>query len=442
MRSILSACSFLLLAVSASAQTVYVNAAAGGGGNGASWATAYQTLQAGLAAATPGSKVWVALGTYSGTFSVPAGVTVLGGFTSGDTRLTQRHTVTKRVTLDGGGTQRVVTLGSGAVLDGVLVQNGRGGAPGGGGLLIDGVATVRNCIFRLNTDTVGKGAAILVRNGAAPALENVLVYSNGGAGSGAALEIDAAAGSYVNLTIADNLATGMRFGGGSQPVIANTIFARNSGHGIEHLSASDAPTLAGGLFHNNTVSLYRHVGQNLTTIAAVNALAFASGNVAGDPAFASGSDYRLTAASAALDAGHSNHAPADRQDLWRNGRDSDGNLDAVLRIDIGAHEFTNVTLAMTQHAGHGHLHPLLSGTAGLQAALLLSTGQTVGFEFVPWGWFFLDPVLVYAFPAVTLPKTMTIDIPQGLSGAVFQWQAVVAGGSSLNFSEPADLQID
>jgi parallel beta-helix repeat protein len=434
----------LLLAGAAPAQIVYVDAAAAAGGNGASWATAFQTLQAGLAAAGSGSRVWVAAGTYSGTFAVPASVTVLGGFSAGDSRLTQRHTVIKRVTLDGGGTQRVLTLGNGAVLDGVLVQNGRAGAPGGGGLLIDGIAaaTVRNCIFRLNTDTVGKGAAILVRNNANPTFESCLLYSNGSAGSGAALAIDGGLGTFLNLTIADNFVTGIRFQGGSHPTFFNTIIAGNSGDGIDHVDAADAPTLENNLFEGNTGAIYRHLGQALTTIAQVNALPLAANNIAGSPAFASGSDYRLTAASAAVDAGHPSQAPADRQDLWRNGRDSDGDLDASLRIDVGAHEFTNVALSMTQHASHGHLHPLLSGTAGLPAALLLSIGQTAGFRFVPWGYLFLDPGVLVALPAGALPKTMTIDIPQGLAGAVFHWQAVAAGGSSLNFSEPADLQIE
>jgi hypothetical protein len=432
-----------LLAGAAGAQVVYVDAAATSGGNGASWATAHNTLQAGLAAAAPGSKVWVALGTYSGTFAVPANVTVLGGFSPGDTRLSQRHTVTKRVTLDGGATQRVVTLGSGAVLDGVLVQNGRAGAPGGGGLLIDGVAAiVRNCIFRLNTDTAGKGAAILVRNNANPTFENCLLYANGDAGSGAALALDGGLGTYLNLTIADNFVAGIRLRGGSHPTFFDTIIAGNSGDGIDHVDAAAAPTLENNLFHGNAGAIYRHLGQALTTIAQVNALPLAANNLAGNPAFVSGSDYRLTSASAALDAGHPSQAPADRQDLWRNGRDSDGDLDANLRIDIGAHEFTNVTLAMTQHAGHGHLHPLLSGTAGLQAALLLSTGQTAGFRLVPWGYLFLDPSVLIALPAGALPKTMTIDVPQGLAGAVFHWQAVAIGGSTLNFSEPADLQIE
>lgn len=48
------------------AATIYVDAAAATGGNGASWATAFKTVARGLAAAGPGDTVEVAGGAYTG----------------------------------------------------------------------------------------------------------------------------------------------------------------------------------------------------------------------------------------------------------------------------------------------------------------------------------------------------------------------------------------
>src|SRR5580692_1541752 len=54
-----------LPAVQAASQVLYVRASAAAGGNGSSWATAFQSVQAAVTAAGAGSQVWVAAGTYT-----------------------------------------------------------------------------------------------------------------------------------------------------------------------------------------------------------------------------------------------------------------------------------------------------------------------------------------------------------------------------------------
>src|SRR5580698_4895653 len=54
-----------LPAVQAASQVLYVSASAPAGGNGSSWATAYQSIQTAVNAASSGSQLWVAAGTYS-----------------------------------------------------------------------------------------------------------------------------------------------------------------------------------------------------------------------------------------------------------------------------------------------------------------------------------------------------------------------------------------
>ncbi|MDX1421056.1 MAG: hypothetical protein R3181_13910, partial [Rubricoccaceae bacterium] len=84
-----------LLAPAAQAQAelrapavLHVDADAAPGGDGASWATAFDDLQDALAVAAPGDEVWVAEGTYkptdtgdrTATFALASGVALYGGF--------------------------------------------------------------------------------------------------------------------------------------------------------------------------------------------------------------------------------------------------------------------------------------------------------------------------------------------------------------------------
>lgn len=104
----------------ASAQTtIYVNAAAAPGGNGQSWATAYQDLQSAIneARAVPQAgrnvHIWVAQGTYfpserynppdprSVTFEAPVGVSIYGGFSGSETSIDQRNFTVFRTILSG-----------------------------------------------------------------------------------------------------------------------------------------------------------------------------------------------------------------------------------------------------------------------------------------------------------------------------------------------------
>lgn len=144
-------------------------------GDGRTWRRAFRTLGEGLAviAADPDlDELWVASGTYqpdeadgiSSSIVLPAGITLYGGFASGQSDPAERTLtgeVLERSLLDGGiggGTpeervRHVVIGAEGATLDGFTITAGwaRDGdwtSMGGGGLLIDGVAmTVRNCRF-------------------------------------------------------------------------------------------------------------------------------------------------------------------------------------------------------------------------------------------------------------------------------------------------------
>jgi predicted outer membrane repeat protein len=145
---------------------IYVNESAAPGGNGSSWAHAYNSLQSALTAASGSSspeQIWIAEGTYtpsqvyspsgvtggaSGlntpqleTFNLPNNVTLIGGFVAGDTSISQSDPSLHPTILNGSlgnGTDvyHVVTLGNDvsqtgvtATLENLTIENGDANGP-------------------------------------------------------------------------------------------------------------------------------------------------------------------------------------------------------------------------------------------------------------------------------------------------------------------------
>lgn len=447
MRSLLP---FALLATSvlatAHAQTTrYVNGSATGANTGVDWANAFTSLQAGLAASAPGDTLWVATGFYTGTFNIPAGVTVMGRFVPGDPSELMRE-VNFQTILHGLGAQRVVTMGAGSVIDGLSIQGGQAGAPGGGGLLIDGVSCkVRNCTFTLNNDSAGAGAAILVRNGANPRIENCLIYLNGDASSGAAIEIDGASGTYINNTIDTNEWSGIRIKGNATPAIYNNILSNNgivngrTARGIEQLNTSVNPTVGYNLFFNNNTSLYLHGSTELMSTAAVDALGYAHNSKAGDPQFAIPQfDYRFPVSSPCVDAGSPTQFPERTQCFFDNCRRINGDFDTTFDIDIGAYEYCDVELRLSRDT-HTHVHMHASSQLNLPIFTMLAffPSSVPGGLLIPgFGYFFIDVGILFVFP---LPPTSIFayggaGVPPGL---LFYFQMLTVNNNTLVLSNPA-----
>jgi len=97
----------LILASSAGAANVYVNAAATGSNSGTDWANAYTSLQSAMTAAVSGDVVHVAEGIYSpgalkaDSFQPASGVTMLGGYSKDYPGVLPRDPKTYRTILDG-----------------------------------------------------------------------------------------------------------------------------------------------------------------------------------------------------------------------------------------------------------------------------------------------------------------------------------------------------
>ena len=201
---LLSAFFVFVLGFGTAAQTIrYVKPTATGLGDGSSWINASGDLRAIINNAAPGNAIWVAAGMYhpsafdrSASFSMKNGVRIYGGFNGTETSLNQRNWTVNQSILSGDLPENDIIIGTGmsteiqynsdnsfhvisnqnldttAVLDGMYVQGGytdgsvlgaTNRSSGGGMLIENSAATIRNCTFRYN-HAISDGGAICVAN--------------------------------------------------------------------------------------------------------------------------------------------------------------------------------------------------------------------------------------------------------------------------------------
>lgn len=166
--------------------TWYVDATAPVGGNGLSWSASFPDLQSALSAATPGDVVRVAAGTYfpgpigsprSLTFTIPAGVTVLGGLQGRGSATPDvasanpsilhgdlgRNDLPNRVNRAENASSVVTSSAHGATIEGFTITAGQtqsGFAAGGSGIRITGGdIRVVDCRFLDNVSLASGGGA-------------------------------------------------------------------------------------------------------------------------------------------------------------------------------------------------------------------------------------------------------------------------------------------
>lgn len=193
----------LCLCAQAHAQVFVSATATDDSGDGLSWATAKRTLAGALAVAGTGTHVYVMAGEYAvaAELTIPAGVTVMGGYAPGSTGTdtTQRQypgansqwaDPSRCTILDADMAHRVATVQTGGRLEGCVVRHGKSFG-NGGGLLVDG-GTVSHCVItrcmaHSTTDGVqAKGGGVYVQNNGA-LLNSVVCYNRADNGYGAAV---------------------------------------------------------------------------------------------------------------------------------------------------------------------------------------------------------------------------------------------------------------
>ncbi len=183
----------LLTSMQLTAQVIYVKP----GAASTAWSgktPLYTDLQSATIAASSGTQIWVAAGTYKPTtttdrtisFTLKDGVAIYGGFAGNETTLTQRNWTNNKTILSGDigvvGTDtdnsyHVITgigtssaqLGTTTWLDGVIIEKGYGNSSSnnqnlGGGLYLNYASpTIVNCVFQ-NNYVSNDGGALYANN--------------------------------------------------------------------------------------------------------------------------------------------------------------------------------------------------------------------------------------------------------------------------------------
>lgn len=215
----------LCLGSVAGADIVYVRAElAGGLDNGTSWANAYRgvlALRRALAAARPGTEIWVSRGIHTpatiggsreASFVIPGGVQVLGGFSGNEGSRRQRNPVVNRTILSGDlsgndgssgpsedNSAHVVVADRtpfGTVLDGLIIRAGNARdygstnqvarEDGAGVLAIDAVLDLVGCVIEGNYAQSGGG--VFVQSGLVT-LEHCTLIGNTARSQGAGCSV-------------------------------------------------------------------------------------------------------------------------------------------------------------------------------------------------------------------------------------------------------------
>ncbi len=266
MKSLHSHLSVLLLVLVVSYQSnasiVYVNQAATGNKNGASWANAYTSLELAITAALSGDQIWVASGTYkpgdgydrTASFQLKKGVRIYGGFTGSETLSAARNYANNPTILSGevgiknytdDNSYHVIFHPSGlgldttAVLDGFTIRggcaNGNGHQHSGGGIYTDNnVFKIKNCKIiensANNADAKATGGGIYLSSSNI-SIENCQISNNSCAWDGGGMYIVNSSPSITNCLITKNTSVyggGIYFRYSGNAVFTNVTIANNS----------------------------------------------------------------------------------------------------------------------------------------------------------------------------------------------------------------------
>lgn len=364
----------------------YVNNAKDG--DGSDWKNATKELSDALVAAKlindskPNSvrRIWVAAGTYKGTFEMVEGADVHGGFVGHETDFNQIDTVANKTYIDAQGEGRVLTqtrnFETPTEWAGLILQNGNETATdkdvyGGGAYLkkngIIRYSTVRNSkatAISINNKVNAYGGGVYMEEGAS--LLNSIIDNNEAAvmvDSPTAIEYGVAQGGGVNnvknrltyLIVRNNKTTsqGNTDGGAiySTGDVVNNIINNNKGQSTIFLSESRAiinSTIVDNIAEYTITGLKESkvqnsiVYNNRTTAGDFNQVEYKTfNNLFGtDPEFEEGS-YKLKTTSPARAIGNASYFPSDLS------VDMDGGLryitlkDDVRVIDAGVYQ-TNI----------------------------------------------------------------------------------------------------
>ncbi len=205
---------------------------------GATWATAYPSLQPAIdeAGQTAGTEVWVAQGKYTGPFTIPDAVKIYGGFAGTETLASQARPGVYVTRISGGSPAISTTAtGSATVLRGFHIRGGSlstlTGTPnvGAGLFLQDSSLHVIDCVFSANTSTFA-GGAVGMEGASSPVFENCVFSRNNGGFGGGAVGVRAGSPTFINCLFDNNEASegGAVVNFDGTPTFINCTFVGNT----------------------------------------------------------------------------------------------------------------------------------------------------------------------------------------------------------------------
>ena len=257
---------------------IYVNVSspAGAGGNGTTWATAYNDLQTALTNATADNQIWVAKGTYypsqipvsatgtltdrHKTFQLMPNVSIYGGFEGTEENLSERNWKDNITILSGD----IGTAGStGDNCHHVVSAIGEvGNARLDGFTITDGVANMTGTISvnSLSINNNYGGGMVIYDAGAGLTLTNLIVTNNVATSRGGGIYTDLSAiVNGNNITITNNTANlggGIYSGGDSKCNLTHSTVSNNTtnGHGAGIYLAGSSPELTDVTIRGNSIT--------------------------------------------------------------------------------------------------------------------------------------------------------------------------------------------
>ena len=401
--------------------------------------------------------------------------------------------IRENVTDDSGAGVLVNGLSFALLLDNEISANSAGGSGGGICLVLDNSAPLVTGNTIIDNLVGGDGGGIYSENGS-PVITDNRVVGNISPNSGGGLFMIFSAGfpatvgrnlfaantagddgggiwtSNSSPDLFDNVIVGNSApsGGGlylrgmTQPVLRNTIYqnaATTQGGGIFFDGNDSACAISSSIVWGNGAPSdpQLHLGGNVVTVdhSDVEGGWPGLGNFDADPLFVDldgpddtvgtflDNDYRLSGASACVDAGDPADVSCTETDLGGIPRLLDGLLAGVARVDVGAHEFSNVYLSVGGDTTPGGT--LIVNTAGTPGLL---TWLFVGFQpatlCVPnAGGVFFDVAGAVSFPWVSAPSSLPVPLsPATPTPLPLVLQQVVAGPLGANTSNAVTLVIE
>jgi hypothetical protein len=241
--------------------------------NATSWITAHSNLQTVLTAATADAdRVFVAAGTYTGSFTIKGNILLRGGFAGNETlseietilAAAPDTTVNKTILKSSSATSRAISTGSktgaiscfyitestggasityGSTLSYCVVYGNGTGSSGGAGINISNTGgIIQNCIIRDNTSS-GAGGGIYTGNCADTKILNCIIKNNtAGSNSGG---VYLYGGVVDGCTISGNTSTSS---GGGVYMLGATAALRNSIVSDNKASGTGADIRGGGVY--------------------------------------------------------------------------------------------------------------------------------------------------------------------------------------------------